>query len=116
MIPGSAMRRLAAITGLEVRKEAEACFALIVSSGVSLFSMKSDEKEACKELREFNFRRVSHLVFEKQGWKCAECGRVLPLSAHHIRFRSRWRRSDGPLDVESNLSGLCAQDHESEHR
>ena len=116
MIPGSALRRLSAITGLEAKKCADACYELYVTPDVALFSFLADEKDACNDLRTINLRRVSNIVFEKQEWKCAECQQVKPLSAHHVIFRSRWRPSMGPLDVESNLRGLCAEHHGDEHR
>ena len=117
MIPGSAMRHLEAITGCEVKKLGPACYGLYVTPDVALFSFKKDEKDACNELEQFNWRRVSNIVFEKQDWKCAECGsRSNGLQCHHRIFRSKWRREDGPRDVESNLTGVCQGCHESLHK
>lgn len=115
MIPGSAMRRLEDITGLTVATT-EGGYILLVSPEISLLSTKRKEKEACQQLREFNLRRVSLLVFQKQNWLCAECGRHLPLQAHHVIFRSRWRREMGPLDCEANIRGMCSEHHEQQHR
>ncbi len=115
MIPGAALRKLTAITGLEATCEADGVFRLEVSPAVALFSFKREEVEACRELREMNLKRVNRLVFEKQQWRCARCGERLPLSGHHKVFRSRWRRAMGPLDTVENIEGLCARDHETEH-
>jgi len=115
MIPGSALRRLTSITGLQATKDAPKCYRLQIAPGVALFSFKDDEKEACSELRQLNWRRVSNIIFEKQCWKCGECGRRLGLSVHHKIFRSRWRPTDGPLDVEDQLVALCSSCHSAIH-
>lgn len=115
MIPGSAIRKLSAMTGLVASKSAEACYRLDIAPGVAFFSFLKDEKEACNELRSYNLHRVSRIVFEKQEWKCNKCNQLLSLQAHHVIFRSRWRRSDGPLDCESNLIGICARCHSEIH-
>lgn len=114
MITGSAMRKLEAITGLIVRKE-KVGYSMTVSPGVAYYSRKQDEKEACKELREQNWRRVCQEVFKLQGWKCGQCEKVKPLQGHHYIFRSRWSRSDGPLDHPKNVIGMCAECHAAEH-
>lgn len=115
MISGSALRRLSAITGLEALKESDGCYGLEISPSVKLFSFIKDEKTACEELRQVNWRRVCRIVFERQEWKCAECGQFGALQGHHVRFKSRWRRSDGPLDHESNVKGVDQSCHEKEH-
>jgi hypothetical protein len=114
MIPGSALRKLEAITGLEATKLAVG-YQLKYGPGVGFFSAKKDEKDACEELRRANWKRIQGIVGARQGWKCLQCGRIVPLGFHHVNFRSRWRRSDGPLDHESNVEGLCLADHQKEH-
>lgn len=116
MIPGSALRKLEAITGLKATKEADKCYALWIEEGVAYFAMVADEQDACKQLRDDNWRRVCNTVFREQEFKCARCGQIQPLQGHHKLYRSRWSRKDGPLDVASNTEGLCARCHESEHR
>lgn len=116
MIPGSALRKLEAITGLEAKKVAAGCYGLYILPSCALFSFIDDEKAACEDLRTINLRRVNNLVMEKQEWKCAECGLLKPLQGHHVIFRSRWRRSMGPLDCVDNIRGLCAGCHTDEHQ
>lgn len=115
MIPGSAMRKLEAQTGLVVEKASDACYRINIAPSVALFAFVKDEKESCRILRDMNWKRVCGLVFAKQEWKCAECQKMTGLQGHHVKFKSRWRRSDGPLDVESNVRGLCQNCHSSEH-
>lgn len=117
MIPGSAIRKLVAITGCGVGTDGDGGFYFLFVDSATIFkSFLKDEKAACQDLRNQNWARVSKIVFEKQDWKCARCGQCRPLQAHHRIYRSRWRRSDGPLDVESNIEGLCEKDHGAEHR
>jgi len=115
MIPGSALRKLSAITGLEASRESPSCYRLKITEDVSFFSFLEDERAACDMLRKMNWARVERNVFETQGWKCKRCGQVKPLQGHHVLFKSRWRRSDGPLDIESNIEGLDQACHGQEH-
>lgn len=116
MIPGSRLRKLEAITGLVAAQDtATGAYTLALTDGQVLISYMRDERMACRDLREKNWRIVCNGVFERQQWKCAKCGERRPLSGHHKLFRSRWKRSDGPLDVESNTDGLCQQCHGKEH-
>lgn len=116
MITGSAMRKLEAQTGLEVKRLSPTCYGLYITSSVALYSFVADEKKACQQLRDQNWARVSRLAFEKAGWKCERCHRIRECQGHHKIHRSLWSRDDGPLDVVENLECLCAQCHESEHR
>ncbi len=116
MITGSAIRKLQAITGLEVKKLSDTCYGLYITPSVALFSFVADEKKACDQLRQQNWQRVSRLAFEKAGWSCQKCHRIRPCEAHHLVYRSRWSRHDGPLDVESNVSVLCSECHSEIHR
>lgn len=116
MIPGSALRKLSAITGLEASKEDEGCYRLSIAPGVAFFAFIKDEKEACEQLRKDNWRRVCLLKFESVGWKCERCTKMTGLTGHHKIYRSRWRRQDGPLDVVSNIEALCSSCHDGEHR
>lgn len=115
MIPGSMLRKLEAITGLKASKSSPSCYRLDIAEGVAFFAMVKDEKEACAMLRADNWRRVVYMVSKAQEWRCKSCRQVKPLQGHHVLFRSRWRRIDGPLDVESNTHALCADCHQDEH-
>lgn len=114
MIPGSALRKLEAITGLEATKLSVG-YQLKYGPGVGFYSAKKDEKAACEELRRANWKRIQGIVGERQGWKCFQCGRLVPLQFHHQRFKSRWMRSDGPLDHEDNVIALDSACHGKEH-
>lgn len=116
MITGSAMRKLSAITGLEAKKLSPTCYGLYITPHVALFSFVADEKQACDQLRQQNWKRVTMLAFEKAGWTCMECHRIRPCEGHHINYRSRWSRDDGPLDVVENIRVLCSECHGNIHR
>lgn len=115
MLEGSALRKLSAITGLEASRMECGMYRLDIAPDVSLFSSRKDEKAACEELRRANWTRVCTRRFEMQQWKCHGCSRILPLQGHHVIFRSRWVRQDGPLDVVENIEGCCAVCHEKKH-
>ena len=116
MITGSAMRKLEAITGLEVKQLSPTCYALYITASVALYSFVADEKKACQQLRDQNWARVSRLAFEKAGWKCERCHRIRECQGHHKIHRSLWSRDDGPLDVVENIECLCPSCHSDEHR
>lgn len=114
MITGSALRLLSAQTGLEATKLSVG-YQLKYGPGQGFFSAKKDEKAACKELRQANWKRIQGIVGARQGWKCFGCGRITELQFHHVNFRSRWSRADGSLDHESNVRALCQKCHQAEH-
>lgn len=45
-------------------------------------------------------------IFERQGWRCACCGKHRPLTLDHKRKRSQLGG-----DEDSNLQGLCMECH-----
>jgi 5-methylcytosine-specific restriction endonuclease McrA len=47
-------------------------------------------------------------LFEKYGWRCAKCGRLLPLQRDHIK-----KRSQGGGDEDANAQPLCPECHNS---
>ena len=114
MIPGSALRKLEAMTGLEATNLSVG-YQLKYGPGVGFFSAKKDEKDACEELRRANWKRIQGIVGERQGWKCFQCSKITELQLHHVIFRSRWKRSDGPLDHEDNCRFFCQRCHGKEH-
>jgi 5-methylcytosine-specific restriction endonuclease McrA len=59
------------------------------------------------KLSEQEYKKQSLEIFERQGWRCAKCGRLKPLTRDHIRKRSQLGG-----DEESNAQGLCADCHE----
>lgn len=116
MIDGSAMRKLEAITGLEVKKLSPSCYGLYTSPSVAFFSFSADEKKACERLRQQNWKRIVDLACKCAAWKCERCGLRKPLQGHHKLTRARWSRSDGPLDAVDNVAALCSDCHSEEHR
>lgn len=46
-------------------------------------------------------------VYESQGWRCAHCAEMKPLTLDHII-----KRSQGGGDERSNLRGLCLECHD----
>jgi hypothetical protein len=69
------------------------------------------ESRALESLRDQVLREHGQIAMERQGWQCAECGRVAPLSAHHKEYRSHGRD-----DRVENLRGLDSNCHGKEHR
>ena len=57
------------------------------------------------------YRRTAQKVFERAKWRCEECGRIRPIQAHHVIFRSH-----GRVDSMENLRALCKSCHENAHR
>lgn len=73
-------------------------------------ALGKDDQEAICQLVEDVYQMNSHIVMERQGWRCKECGGLRPLSAHHVK-----KRSHGRYDGIDNLEGLCADCHERRH-
>jgi 5-methylcytosine-specific restriction endonuclease McrA len=60
-------------------------------------------------LEDEEYRELCRRVFAKQHFRCAHCGRVRPLTAHHQIPRGMggaFRQ-----DTEENLIGLCDRCH-----
>jgi 5-methylcytosine-specific restriction endonuclease McrA len=53
---------------------------------------------------------VRKRVFERDGWRCQECGSMKNLQVHHMK-----RRSQLGGDVMPNLITLCVSCHEERH-
>lgn len=70
---------------------------------VSRVGHKKDERKILKALVEDNYSRVRFLVARKQNFRCAECGRLGPLEADHIKPRSKGRD-----DRIENLRMVCS--------
>ncbi len=54
---------------------------------------------------------VRKRVFERDGWRCQDCGSMHNLQIHHMK-----RRSQLGDDVADNLITLCSACHEDRHR
>jgi hypothetical protein len=67
-------------------------------------------KDMAQEFVDWNLKRNAELVFEQQGWRCARCGEMKPLQAHHKRFRSHGRD-----DRVANIEGRCQPCHGKQH-
>jgi len=69
--------------------------------------------EAIGDLVQKNLKRNCRIVFERQQWRCAHCGKVRPLQGDHIRPRGRAGANRD--DRISNLAGLCPPCHTEKH-
>ena len=58
------------------------------------------------------WERVRLAVFERDGWRCTECGRPGRLEAHHVR---ELRHGGAAYDLE-NIRTLCRTCHVALHR
>jgi 5-methylcytosine-specific restriction endonuclease McrA len=57
-----------------------------------------------------SYIRLCRQVFERDNWRCQNCGRASELQIHHIQFRSHLGE-----DHEGNLVTLCAACHRELH-
>jgi ribosomal protein S14 len=87
-------------------------FAAYDDDGAELLRVESKlgERVALKMLIEGLYQREGDYVFERQKWRCLDCGRHTALFRHHVIPRSRGRVDRG------NLVGLCWPCHEARHR
>ena len=63
------------------------------------------------KLKPKEYAIVRKRVFERDGWRCQQCGSMKNLQVHHIK-----RRSQLGGDVMPNLITLCVICHEKRHR
>jgi len=78
---------------------------------IKIIVIQPTQDRALAQLLENIYGRHCRVVFGKQAWRCAECGRVAPLQADHIISRARGQRNDR---VE-NLAGKCSECHGIRH-
>ena len=56
--------------------------------------------------------KVRRAAFERDGWRCVDCGRPGRLEAHHV---TPLHKGGPPYDLE-NLKTLCRSCHIEQHR
>jgi hypothetical protein len=70
--------------------------------GYEILTYSVDEQSAIGQFVDENYRIISKIVLTEQQWRCAGCRRSgIPLEIDHIIPRSQ-----GRLDIRSNLRGL----------
>ena len=69
-----------------------------------------NQKQPRLRLDPENYDRLRHLVLERDGWRCQQCGRMTNLEVHHLNLRSGLGS-----DTLENLITLCAACHSSVH-
>lgn len=79
------------------------------SNGAVVAGVGTTIKDALSQLVENNWRRVRDIVRHRQQYRCAGCGKILPLQGHHIK-----RRSQGRLDTPDNVRCDCDACHREE--
>jgi 5-methylcytosine-specific restriction endonuclease McrA len=57
-----------------------------------------------------SYQELRERVFERDGWRCQNCGCFRELQMHHVQARSLLGD-----DAEENLITLCAQCHQQTH-
>jgi 5-methylcytosine-specific restriction endonuclease McrA len=57
------------------------------------------------------YAQLCRKVFDRDSWRCQNCGRASELQVHHLRFRSALGDDD-----MGNLITLCFSCHEKIHR
>lgn len=83
-------------------------FVTAIRDGKPLATHGADNlKKALRGVVEKVYAINREAVFEKAGWKCENCGRIVGLTAHHEVHRARGQRDDDP----SNLRALCNSCH-----
>ncbi len=63
-------------------------------------------KEKKVKLSPEDYRRQRRQLFDNYDWRCANCGRILPLERDHIK-----KRSQGGGDEYTNAQPLCHKCH-----
>lgn len=53
------------------------------------------------------YSKMRSMVFDSQGWRCAKCGQIKPLTLDH-----KIKRSQLGSDEIENLQGLCVFCHD----
>ena len=56
--------------------------------------------------------KVRRAAFERDGWRCVDCGRPGRLEAHHV---TPLHKGGAPYDLD-NLKTLCRSCHIEQHR
>lgn len=62
------------------------------------------------------FRAVRMYVLERDGFRCAECGRTGKLAVHHNTGRIEWKTGQPGMHNPENLIVLCEECHRRRHR
>ena len=70
-------------------------------------SLKKSLQSIVNKVYEINRQKA----YEKADYRCARCGEIVPLQAHHIKHRARGQRDDSV----DNLEVLCSEHHDKEH-
>lgn len=97
---------------IEVEAQEDWYFVTAIRDGKPLATHGADHlKKALKGVVEKVYAINREAAFEKAGYRCVRCGKIVPLQAHHVIHRARGQRDDS---VE-NLDPLCAEHHEQEH-
>ncbi len=66
-------------------------------------------KPVLRELVERVYKIRSAQARERDDYRCCRCGKLLPLSQHHVNGRTRGRRDD------TQTISLCMGCHQKEH-
>ena len=56
--------------------------------------------------------RVRRAAFERDGWRCVDCGRAGHLEAHHV---TALHKGGDPFDL-ANIESRCRECHIAAHR
>ena len=63
-------------------------------------------------LNRARWRRTRRAAFDRDGWRCVDCGRAGRLEAHHV---TPLHKGGAPYDLH-NLETLCRSCHIDRHR
>jgi hypothetical protein len=85
--------------------------ACVDAFGKTLSEVARNVPAALELLIRSNYARSRQFVFERDGYRCTNCGGFKNLQADHVRARSH-----GRYDHPDNLTTLCAPCHEIRHR
>ncbi len=86
-------------------------YATASESGVEIARAEGcNQAAALGRLVEVIYKRRSEQTMQEQGWRCADCNGIKPLTIHHKVFRSHGRD-----DRRENLIAICVSCHDSRH-
>lgn len=110
------LRKAEAITGYEIRRldidDGKGFYFEALDRGERVTAIGGkDEADALDKLVAEVYKIHCEIVRRRQGFRCSGCSKLKALSCHHKIFRSHGRD-----DRLSNLTALCNDCHEMQHK
>lgn len=110
------LRKAESITGYEIQRlaidEQKGVYFEALDRGERVTAIGGkDEADALEKLVDAVYKIHCEIVRRRQQFRCSGCSKLVGLSVHHRIFRSHGRD-----DRLSNLTALCNDCHERQHK